>query len=293
LRESNVDAARQHLATANALSEDGDVAGAEAEYLAAVRADPVWSVPLYNLGLLCKYQGRWRESLEYNQRAAQLAPDDEAAWWNLGIAATALGDWAEARRAWAACQIELAAGDGPPHADFGHVPIRLDPDGSGEVVWGHRIDPARARLVSVPLPWSSSHWGDLVLHDGAVEGHRVVNGIEYPVFNALATLVASPYRTFVLELASTSVGAIDALHVIADRHQAAVENWGASTRALCRQCSLGIPHEHRADDAQGAHPHCGLAALDAAHAELILNEWLSSAPGSDVLRWYPASDAIP
>ena len=39
--------------------------------------------------------------------AAKLDPADEAAWWNTGIAATALGEWATARLAWQAFGIEL------------------------------------------------------------------------------------------------------------------------------------------------------------------------------------------
>src|SRR5690349_17245045 len=85
------------------LREEGDLAGAEAAYRAAASAAPEWSAPIYNLGLLYKYEGRWPESLSHNQRAVQLAPHDEASWWNLGIAATALGNWSEARRAWTAC----------------------------------------------------------------------------------------------------------------------------------------------------------------------------------------------
>ncbi len=72
------------------LSDAGRKQDAEGAYRAAVQAYPDWSVPWYNLGLLCKYQLRWTESLTCNQRAAQLDPADQASWWNLGIAATAL-----------------------------------------------------------------------------------------------------------------------------------------------------------------------------------------------------------
>ena len=91
--------AERLIAEGLSLEDDGDRTGAERAYRDALARSPSWSVPHYNLGLLCKYQGRWQESLAFNQQAAALAPDDEAAWWNLGIAATALGDWAEARRA--------------------------------------------------------------------------------------------------------------------------------------------------------------------------------------------------
>ena len=43
--------------------------------------------------------------LKFNAQAVLLHPEDQASWWNLGIAATALRDWPEARRAWAGCGI--------------------------------------------------------------------------------------------------------------------------------------------------------------------------------------------
>jgi tetratricopeptide (TPR) repeat protein len=97
-------------------------------------------VPWYNLGLVRKHQRRWPESLSCNLRAAALDPTDEAAWWNAGIAATALGEWATARRAWAAFGIELPPDDGEITMRLGPTPIRLNADGNGEVVWCARID---------------------------------------------------------------------------------------------------------------------------------------------------------
>ena len=124
----------------------GDVVSAERAYRSASALEPGWSVPLYNLGLLCKYQGRWEESVEFNRRASELAPDDQAAWWNRGIAATALGRWKEARSCWEECGIADPGGSDPPNYEFGRTALRLDPDGDGEVVWGSRLDPARALI---------------------------------------------------------------------------------------------------------------------------------------------------
>ena len=272
-----------------ALREAGDLEGAAMAYRRAIEFAPDWSAPHYNLGLLYKYQGRWPDSLAYNQRAAELAPDDQASWWNLGIAATALGNWAEARRAWAACGMEPPPGDGPPEYRFGKTPIRLDPDGDAEVVWATRLDPARARILSVPLPISSRNYGDVVLHDGAPNGYRVVHDKQYPVFDALMVLEPSPFRKYVIELATADSSCIDALIDVAGELGGAVEDWGRSTNILCAECSRGIPHHH--DDAPGtpAHPHCGLAATNDTHAERIIREWLERKPGADLVRWYDAA----
>ena len=275
----------------NELADKGQSVDAEQAYLAAAKADPSWSAPLYNLGLLYKYQGRWNDSLRCNQRAVELSPDDRDAWWNLGIAATAVGNWTEARRAWASCGIKMPAGDGPPECNFGVTPVRLDPEGDGEVVWAQRIDPARARLLSVPLPTSSYHWGDIVLHDGAAEGYRVVDEVEYPVFNVLTRLIASPFSTFIVELGTASPPAIERLEVIASDFGGAAEDWGTSTNILCRDCSLGRPHEHSDSSGIPAHPHLGLAARNFDHAKKIIESWLSSTPGADIVTWNAAPES--
>lgn len=271
-----------------ARKEEGDAAGAEQAYRAALAADPAWSVPYYNLGLLCKYQSRWQESLELNKTAAALAPDDEAAWWNLGIAATALGNWTEARRAWKACGMDPPPGEGPPAFGFGLTPVRLDPDGDGEVVWADRIDPARAAIVSVPLPWSAHNYGDVVLTDGAAEGYRVVGDKRYPVFNVLSLLSPSALRKYILELAADDPASVDALIKCAEELGGAAEHWGQSTNILCAKCSRGVPHQHPSTHRSAAHPHCGLAASDDEHAETIIRAWLDADPKADLIRWYDA-----
>jgi hypothetical protein len=268
-------------------SERGDRAAAERAYREAIAADPEWSVPYYNLGLLCKYASRWEESAAMNARAAELSPEDEAAWWNLGIAATALGQWREARRAWRACGVTVDDGDDPPVFNWGQTPIRLDAAGAAEVVWARRLDPARARILSVPLPTAAQRWGDIVLNDGAPDGERVVDGRTYHVFNALALLEPSRFETFVVELATLPDGAIGVLETIAEEQGGAAEHWGEATRILCKDCSRGVVHDHHEGDESPAHPHCGLAALDAAQAETILSRWLELT-GADVIKWYVA-----
>ena len=274
-----------------ALRDAGDVVGAEAAYRSAIAAAPDWSAPIYNLGLLCKYAGRWEESFAHNRHATELQPDDEASWWNLGIAATALADWDTARRAWTACGIEVPAGSGPPQFNWGRTPVRLNPDTDGEVVWARRIDPARAQIINVPLPTSGFRWGDIVLNDGAVEGERVVDGRSYPVFNVLQRLEVSPFRTFIIELATTDDIALAALEQCATDRGAAAEDWGSCTSILCRDCSYGRPHQHTDSRSNPAHPHCGLAARDHGHADDVINAWLAAAPTADLITWYEAPAA--
>ncbi len=287
---SDLTPAEQLVEDGRALSNAGDADGAERAYLAAGKLAPTWSVPLFNLGLLYKYQHRWEESLAFNQRASELSPEDQGTWWNRGIAATALGLWPEARRCWTQCGIADPGGGDPPDYGFGRIPLRLDPDGDGEVVWGIRLDPARARLTNIPLPSSAFHWGDIVLNDGAAEGHRVVGDRTYPVFNVLQCLVPSTLRTFIVELASVNEAALDGLDDIAHEMGGAAEHWGATTRILCRQCSFGVPHDHDEPGGAPAHPHCGLVAPSRETAQAILDRWLDTHSIADLITWHEHVD---
>ena len=182
-------------------------------------------------------------------------------------------------------------GSDPPRYALQRAAFRLDPDGAGEVVWGTRLDPARARIENVPLPTSAFRFDDIVLTDGAIEGERVSSGRTYPVFNVLQRLTPSRMRTFVIELASVDEAAVEALRDVAARGGGSAENWGESTRILCRECSYGLPHEHTDEDAAPAHPHCGLAVPDAATATRVIDEWLESCDTADLVRWYDAERA--
>jgi hypothetical protein len=269
------------------LADEGDTSGAEAAYLGAVALDPEWSAPVYNLGLLYKYKGDWHRSLEYNRKATELNPDDEASWWNLGIAATALGEWSEARRAWSACGMNPPPGDGAPDFGWGMTPVRLEPNGDGEVVWARRIDPARALIGSVPLPTSPYRWRDIVLTDGAEEGQRIIEGRVYSVFNALQLLSPSAFQTFVVELGTDNEGAITALGELAMADEMGAEYWGKSTQILCKACSLGLPDGHSHHDGAPANPHFGLAARDEGQVRTLLDRWLETTPVADMIQFYP------
>src|ERR1700704_3259825 len=182
------------------LEEEGRLDEAIAKYEAAIEAAPEWAAPWFNLGLLYKRRRHWEVSLRCNWKATELAADDMAGWWNLGIAATALDDWATARAAWKGAGLKIPEGEGPIELDWGLVPIRLRPVDVGEVVWSRRIDPARAIVDSVPLPESGRRWRDLVLHDGVPNGYRKLGEQEVPVFDEIELLAASPFSTFVAQV---------------------------------------------------------------------------------------------
>jgi len=255
-------------------------------YLHLLTLDPARPTTLYNVGLIRKYRGEWAESLDFNRRAVELAPEDEASNWNLAIAATALCDWATARATWRRLGIEVAAGGGPIEDDFGITPVRLNPDGAGEVVWGRRIDPVRVRIENIPYPSSGFRANDVVLHDGAPTGTRTSGGRDYDVFNVLQLHAPSRETTFELEVRAEAPADIEALEAAADAAGCHIEDWTANVRMLCKACSEGRPHEHHdedggRDDRWAARRVLGAAAQDESVLRAALARW--EAPGRRVL----------
>jgi hypothetical protein len=268
-----------------ALRREGRDDEAIARYREAIAIDPARAALYYNIGLIYKYRNAWADSLDWNRKAYELDPGDEAARWNLAIAATALRDWATARRAWADNGIKLDDdGDGPIEDNFGNTPVRINPDGDAEVVWAHRIDPVRARIYSIPYPESGFRYGDVVLHDGAPTGKRTSGGREYSVFNVLELFAPSPLSTFRLDFEAASEEVAHALYQAFDDADITVEDWTASVQVICKQCSEGTPHEHSAAD-EAPQPWklermVGIAASSYEEIEAVLDAWTGPSLGA-------------
>lgn len=247
----------------------------------------------YMLGLVRKYQMDWAASLAHNLRAIALSEDfNEAAHWNAGIAATALGDWPRARSIWAACGIDLPAGDGPIDADFGTTVIRLHPWQGGETLWAQRIDPVRARLLNVPLPESGHRLGDVVLHDGASTGTRRSGEREVMVFNALQRLEASALQTFAVFVRCDEPEDLQPLLAALSTDDGYAEDWTASMTVYCMRCSYGAPHRRTHEDtmAQAANDprawaverNLGVGAHSREAVQAALRAWVAGGPNRHV-----------
>jgi tetratricopeptide (TPR) repeat protein len=277
--------AEEFNVVARALHDRGELDDAIKHYKKAVTVDPTWAVPLYSLGLLFKQQCRWKESLQYNRQATSLDPEYQPAWWNLGIAATALSHWQVARSAWRGFGIDVPNGKGPLDFPCGHTPIRINPEGQAEVVWAYRLDPARACLTNIPFPESGYRWQDVVLNDGAPTGFRKSEGLEYPVFNALALLKRSKFATFVAHIRMPNKRAyIDDLSERATELAGNAEDWSTSTAMICKACSEGRPHEMhdtKRKPPKGAHM-VGIAARNRRHATEIVHSWEAGKKGIKV-----------
>ncbi|ADG73187.1 conserved hypothetical protein [Cellulomonas flavigena DSM 20109] len=277
--------------------DDGDHAAAERLARQIVEQDSSDGAMWFDLGLAAKRRRDWPAAIEHNERALAAAaePTEEPAAWNLGIAATAVGDWARARRAWSAFGITMPPGDGPLEMRLGHVPVRLNPgetelgedpltlDGvvhDPEVVWAERLSPAHARIANVPTPDSGHRWGDLVLHDGVPDGERFDGHRWVSVFNELALLERSPHPTWTVEVTAPSDEDRAALVELVEGIDRAAEDWTTSVRPLCPECSRGRPGKHDHDDGADAGP-VRLFGLAGSRDELtdVLIAWAATGAG--------------
>jgi hypothetical protein len=264
----------------NQTSDAGNLRRGERSYKLASAIAPKWSVPWYNLGLLAKNRGRWADSLAFNQRALELNPEDEAACWNLGIAATALHNWPEARRAWQHCGIEIVDGEGEVLTPPASACVRLDPKNSGEVVWGERLDPARLLIWSVPLPDSRHRFHDIVLNDGAPNGTRSRGDVQVPVFDELGIWRPSCYSTLRATLRVPDQESERELKRICNSSKIGLDDW-SSIHMICDECSRGNPGPHDCTAVvQEETRRFGFAAEHHEQVSTALNEWVGMSNGA-------------
>jgi len=259
---------------------EGDHVTSAGLYRAILAREPSRADCWHDLGIATKHLGLWDECRSVNRRALELEPTDEGAAWNLGIAATALSDWATARAGWRAAGLEVPDGDGPPEMELGAVPIRVANDGEPEVVWCRRIDPARAIILSVPTAGCGRRHRDLILHDGSANGERLLNGQRVPVFDELDVLAPSGFSTYEARIEVNGADDVRALESSFERTGVVSEDWTASVRSLCRACSEGNPdtgaHDHSVESAWNPMRTIGIASeRDESGVKEILSSWVA------------------
>ena len=288
---------------AHAAFDNGDLTEARARFDTLLAAAPDRPAYHYMQGLICKYLRDWPASLHHNLRALALcgevdADEVEAPRWNAAIAATALSDWAEARRQWAACGLDIPGDDGPIDTNFGVASLRLEPWGRAETLFARRIDPVRAQLINVPLPDSGYRYGDVVLHDGAATGQRRFHQSMVPVLNALQRTKVSEYQSFAVFVTCPQRKDLEALMETRVPGIAFLEDWTESIAHYCLRCSYATPHRHDDKrDAENQSPwrqerNIGIAAQSRHSVVRLIDRWKAEVRGRR-LDAVESRDAVP
>lgn len=208
----------------------GDVYNAAKLCKRLAKIAPDWSVPFAFLGRMYRFRHEWRPTLHYCRRALEHNPFDENLWETLGLAATALGDWATARYAWNQLGFACRPGDGAPLLDLGLVPARLNPLSQPEVVAARRIDPVRAIIESVPQPSSGRRYKDLILIDKQPNQRYSFHQKSLALFDEVQLVKQSHWLTFSVLLHTDSQAEVDLLANLCLAEGLGFDNWSNASR---------------------------------------------------------------
>lgn len=214
----------------------------------------------YDAGLLHKWRGRFKEGLAACQRALERGAPRRPTLWNLAICATALGNGAEASRAWQALAIDAQTDPktGMPFVD-GLAPLlvrvlsRPSPvDGTTafdkgvgfELVWVAPLSPCHGVVQSPTFRDAPIDYGDLVLWDGApVAEVRTPDDQPVPVFPLLEILRRGDEHRWPFVSLEREPGALDALRqTLPEGARLFVQH--ERLEHQCRACEDGVPHTH-------------------------------------------------
>jgi hypothetical protein len=181
----------------------------------------------FQLGLLHKWRGRFREGLEANQKALTRGGPERASWWNLAICATALGEGARALEAWQKLGVpaQLAPSGMPLVPDMPPMQLRVatlgedvgqnDPLPPGvvtfEVLWVQPLSPCHGVVQSPTARKASVDYGDLVLWDGAPVHMNKIDDRAVPVFPLLSLLKQGGERRLRFVGMQKTAGLIDSV----------------------------------------------------------------------------------
>ncbi|MFC6022560.1 hypothetical protein ACFP2T_41190 [Plantactinospora solaniradicis] len=229
----------------------------------------------FDAALAYKFLRDWPKAYELGREAAARASrgQQDPAFWNLGIAATVLRDWSTARDCWTGYGVDLPPGEGEILADLGITCVRIDTATGQEVVWAHRLCPTRARVLTVPFD-PSRRFGEVVLHDGAPNGERIVQGRRYPVFDEIMLFTASDLATLSVTVTAATADDVEALLEAFPRHDFGAEVL-TSGEVLCKCCSEGSLTQERSVEAG---EQVVLLAAPEDRATELLDEWRSARP---------------
>jgi tetratricopeptide (TPR) repeat protein len=258
-------------------AQDWASAAACLERLLADEPDgPQSGVWWFDAALAYKFLRDWPKAFELGRQAAARARRgaQDPAFWNLGIAATVLREWAVARDAWTGYGIKIPPGEGEISGDFGVACVRIQGEDQTEVVWAQRICPTRARVYSVPFD-PSRRFGEVVLHDGVPNGERYVDGQRTPVFDEILLFEPSDVATLSASVVCRSPEDTEAL-VAAFIDEGLGADVLTDRYFICKCCSEGAVTQD--DEAESGALRVVLGAPQA-DAERILRAWKQAAPG--------------
>ena len=274
----------EHIALfdeARRYDEAGDTYNAVKLYKRLTKLSADWAEPYFHLSLIYKRRHEWKQVFHYSKRTVSLAPANQEAWWNLGIAAVGLKKTRLARSIWTKFGWDSKQ---KPRHPYG---LQLTYEDAYEILWMQPLDPARAQILSIPHPASGLRFREEVLYDRKPVGYHVVSKRRIPVYASLGSVKRSPFQTFscLVHVAPDSA-AVKQLELLCANAGIGFEVWSNAARIFTPEHRRAFPEYYSDLVPRESTDQClvALAALHEAEVQRVLNNWqiITFAQYSDV-----------
>lgn len=237
-------------------------------YKRVAREAPQWAAPYLRLGHIYKYRREWKPTLYYHKKAIALEVANQQAWWNMGLAATALGKLRQARRVWDKFGWSRLEQVYPRP-----VSVRLQFQNQFEVLWVQPISPCMGYIRSIPQPISGRRYGDLVLVDNIVRGYHT-NGLHrLPIYDELGMKKCGHYGAFSCLLQQAGEGDVRLLQQLCQEQNLGFEVWSNAAQAATIRPSKGKPEYYAFNVDDASQLLVAIAARRQAEALSVLKNW--------------------
>ena len=231
----------------------GDAYNAVKLYKKVVKMAPEWSLPYHFLSIFYRGRNEWKPSFYYSQKAVEINPEDKTARHILATAATALRRWKIAREAWNELGFDFKKSEKALDLDLGLIPVCINVKTKPEIVWARQIDPARARIESIPQPSSDHRWREEILIDNQPMAHRTLRGKRLPIYAELERVRLSPFQTYAVILETGQQKDVDILDGLCIDADVGFDNWSKATRQFWRRNREVLPEFFGAEIFSRAH----------------------------------------
>lgn len=202
----------------------GDVYSAVKLYRRIIRVMPDWFSPYQQLAAIYKQRQEWKPLLHYAKKAVALEAATPELWWDLGLAAYALG---KRRLAQA-----IFGKFGSSRQLLPAVSVQIELTGLVELLWVQPISPVAGQVLSIPQPASGYGYRDVVLFDRQILGHQVANRRRYPIYGGCGLLKRAFYQTFSATVPAAGADAIQVLEQLCLKASIGFEVWSNAVKAL-------------------------------------------------------------
>lgn len=250
----------------------GDVYHAVKLHKRIIKLVPDWHPPYLALARIYHQRREWKPSFYYFKKTIAFLPDLREGWWCLGIAATALKKWRVARNVWSKFGLSQL-----PNTPEG---LRLTYDGTFEILWMSAVDPARAKILSIPHPASGFRFRDEVLYERKPIGHHIVTRKRVPVYAEMGIFKRSHYRTYSCLIHDASAKQIQQLERLCYDARLGFEIWSNAARAMVIENPQAFPEYYgrsilppEQNDASHDHALIAIAAQNQVEVLHVLDAW--------------------